>query len=40
MYSVGFVGQKLGLASAVAIILFFIVLVISLVQRAVLRDPK
>ncbi|MFT3974136.1 MAG: sugar ABC transporter permease [Amaricoccus sp.] len=40
MYQVGFVGQKLGLASAVAIILFFIVLAISLVQRVVLRDPK
>ena len=40
MYHVGFVGQKLGLASAVAIILFFIVLAISLVQRVVLRDPK
>ena len=40
MYDVGFVGQKLGLASAVAIILFFIVLAISLVQRVVLRDPK
>ncbi len=40
MYSVGFVGQKLGLASAVAIILFFIVLAISLAQRLILRDPK
>lgn len=40
MYQVGFVGQKLGVASAVAIILFFIVLAISLVQRVVLRDPK
>lgn len=38
MYSVGFVGQKLGLASAVAIILFFIVLAISLVQRYITRD--
>ena len=38
MYTVGFVGQKLGVASAVAIILFFIVLAISLVQRFVLRD--
>jgi len=40
MYTVGFVGQKLGLASAVAIILFLIVLAISLVQRYVLRDRK
>lgn len=40
MYTVGFVGQKLGLASAVAIILFVIVLLISLVQRYVLRDRK
>ena len=40
MYTVGFVGQKLGVASAVAIILFFIVLAISLVQRYVLRDRK
>jgi multiple sugar transport system permease protein len=40
MYTVGFVGQKLGLASAVAIILFVIVLAISLVQRYVLRDPQ
>jgi multiple sugar transport system permease protein len=40
MYTVGFVGQKLGLASAVAIILFFIVLAISLLQRFVLRDRK
>ncbi len=38
MYHVGFVGQKLGLASAVAIILFLIVLAISLVQRLILRD--
>jgi multiple sugar transport system permease protein len=38
MYSVGFVGQKLGLASAVAIILFLIVLAISLTQRRILRD--
>jgi multiple sugar transport system permease protein len=40
MYTVGFVGQKLGLASAVAIILFLIVLAISLIQRYVLRDRK
>jgi multiple sugar transport system permease protein len=40
MYTVGFVGQKLGLASAVAIILFFIVLAISLVQRYLVRDRK
>jgi multiple sugar transport system permease protein len=38
MYTVGFVGQKLGLASAVAIILFFIVLAISLVQRYLVSD--
>lgn len=40
MYQVGFVGQKLGVASAVAVILFFIVLAISLVQRVALRDKK
>lgn len=38
MYNVGFVGQKLGVASAVAIILFFIVLAISMLQRYFLRD--
>lgn len=38
MYNVGFVGQKLGLASAVAVILFVIVLMISLLQRYFLRD--
>jgi multiple sugar transport system permease protein len=38
MYNVGFVGQKLGLASAVAVILFLIVLAISLLQRYFLRD--
>lgn len=38
MYNVGFVGQKLGAASAVAVILFLIVLTISLVQRFILRD--
>jgi len=38
MYHEGFVGQKLGLASAVAIILFLIVLAISLLQRLILRD--
>lgn len=38
MYNVGFVGQKLGAASAVAVILFLIVLAISLVQRFILRD--
>jgi len=38
MFSAGFVDQRLGLASAVSIILFLIVLVISLVQRFVMRD--
>lgn len=38
MYNVGFVGQKLGLASAVAVILFVIVLMISLLQRYFLKD--
>ncbi|WP_062223562.1 carbohydrate ABC transporter permease [Aureimonas sp. D3] len=38
MYSAGFVDQRLGLASAVSIILFLIVLVISLVQRAIVKD--
>ena len=38
MFSTGFVDQRLGLASAVSIILFLIVLVISLVQRFVVRD--
>ncbi|WP_157070112.1 carbohydrate ABC transporter permease [Aureimonas frigidaquae] len=38
MYSAGFVDQRLGLASAVSIILFLIVLVISLVQRFVVRE--
>jgi multiple sugar transport system permease protein len=38
MYDVGFVGQKLGLASAVAVILFLIVLAISMTQRFFLRD--
>ena len=38
MFSAGFVDQRLGLASAVSILLFLIVLVISLVQRFVLRD--
>ncbi len=38
MYSAGFVDQRLGLASAVSILLFLIVLVISLVQRAILKD--
>ncbi|SHF95735.1 multiple sugar transport system permease protein [Kaistia soli DSM 19436] len=40
MFSAGFVNQRLGLASAVAIILFFIVLAVSLVQRLVVRDRK
>lgn len=38
MYNVGFVGQKLGMASAVAVILFLIVLAISMLQRHFLRD--
>ncbi len=40
MFTAGFVDQRLGLASAVAILLFFIVLVVSLVQRFVVRDRK
>jgi len=40
MYSVGFVDQRLGLASAVSILLFFFVLAISLIQRFVLRDRQ
>jgi multiple sugar transport system permease protein len=40
MFSAGFVNQRLGLASAVAIILFFIVLAVSLVQRLVVRGRK
>ncbi len=40
MFTAGFVNQRLGLASAVAIILFFIVLIVSLVQRFVVRDRK
>lgn len=40
MFSAGFVDQRLGLASAVSIILFLIVLAISLVQRFILRDQK
>ena len=38
MYQEGFVGQKLGMASAVAIILFLIVLIISLIQRFFTRE--
>lgn len=40
MFTAGFVDQRLGLASAVAILLFFIVLIVSLVQRFVVRDRK
>lgn len=40
MFTAGFVDQRLGLASAVAIVLFFIVLVVSLVQRLVVRDRR
>ncbi|GLS23371.1 ABC transporter permease [Labrys miyagiensis] len=38
MYTAGFVDQRLGLASAVSIILFLIVLTISLVQRFIVSD--
>ncbi len=38
MFEAGFVNQRLGLASAVAILLFFIVLAVSLVQRFVVKD--
>jgi multiple sugar transport system permease protein len=40
MFTAGFVDQRLGLASAVAILLFLIVLVVSLVQRFVVRDRR
>lgn len=40
MFTAGFVDQRLGLASAVAILLFLIVLAVSLVQRFVVRDRK
>jgi multiple sugar transport system permease protein len=40
MYTVGFVDQRLGLASAVSILLFLFVLAISLIQRFILRDRK
>jgi multiple sugar transport system permease protein len=40
MFSAGFVDQRLGLASAVSILLFFFVLAISLVQRFILKDRK
>ncbi|MCX5514653.1 ABC transporter permease [Kaistia algarum] len=40
MFTAGFVDQRLGLASAVAILLFFIVLIVSLVQRFVVRDRQ
>lgn len=40
MFTAGFVDQRLGLASAVAILLFFIVLIVSLVQRFVVRDSR
>lgn len=40
MFTAGFVDQRLGLASAVAILLFFIVLAVSLAQRFLVRDPR
>jgi multiple sugar transport system permease protein len=40
MFTAGFVDQRLGLASGGAILLFLIVVVVSLVQRFVVRDRR
>ena len=40
MFNAGFVNQRLGYGSAVSILLFLIVLIISLLQRYVMRGQR